>query len=99
MDLGLKRSEAEVYVFLAAKGSHTVKNLAEAMNSRKRQLYRILKRLTDRGIVKATPGHPALYSALPFDIALDLFAGGKIVEANDIERNKKQILSYWHQTG
>jgi sugar-specific transcriptional regulator TrmB len=98
IDLGLKRSDAEVYVFLAAKGSHSVKDLAKAMDSYEQQLYRILKRLRDRGIVKVTHSRCTLYSALPFDVALDLFTKGKMVEASDIEQNKKQILSYWHQT-
>ena len=95
VNLGLKHSDAEVYVFLATKGNHKARDLADALGFYKQQLYRSLKRLQNKGIVHATNEHPTLYSAVPFTNALDLFVKAKIKEAQNIEQNRNEILSYW----
>jgi sugar-specific transcriptional regulator TrmB len=61
----------------------------------KRQLYRSLKKLQNKGIVSATAEHSALFSAVPFEKVLDIFAKAKMEEAQRIEQNKEEILSIW----
>ena len=48
---GLKRIEAEVYVYLAKKGPQKGRDLADALNIRKQQLYPILKKLEEDGLI------------------------------------------------
>ena len=95
VNLGLKPSEAAVYVFLATTGSSKAMDIAKVLKIYKQQLYRCLNCLRERRIVNATSKRPALYSAVPFPTALDLFMKAKEDEAQSIDRNRDLILSYW----
>jgi hypothetical protein len=47
-------------------------------------------------IVRAARDCSALYSALPFEKAIDLLLEAKRKEAQSIEQNKEEILFEWH---
>jgi sugar-specific transcriptional regulator TrmB len=93
--LGLSQTDAEVYVFLATKGPQKAREVANALKMHKRQLYRSLKKLQNKGIVSSTAEHPARFSAVPFEKVLDLLLKAKLGEAQRIEQNKEEILSKW----
>ena len=93
--LGLKPSDAYVYVFLAKKGPHTGKDLSKALNLPKHQLYQCLRNLENKGILSVTVGRPALFSAAPFEKALDLLIKIKIEEAERTQHDKDEALSAW----
>jgi sugar-specific transcriptional regulator TrmB len=93
--LGLKHLDAEVYVYLAQKDPQKARDIAEALETYKRQLYRSLRKLQRKGMVSASQEHPARYSAVAFDKVLDLFVKTNREEAQRIEENKEQILSMW----
>lgn len=92
---GLKRVDAEVYVYLAKKGPQKGIDLADALKIRKRQLYSILKALQDKGVVTVSPEHPTLFSALAFEKALDLLVEANVEQAKAIEAAKEELLSSW----
>ena len=96
VSLGLSRTDAEVYVFLATKGPQKARNIADKLKMNKRQVYRSLKSLRGKGIVSATIEHSTQFSAVPFEKVLDLFKKAKLKEAQSIQRNKEEILSRWH---
>jgi sugar-specific transcriptional regulator TrmB len=93
--LGLKHEDAEVYVYLAQNCPQKARDLAEALETYKRQLYRSLKKLQRKGIVTASQDHPPLFSAVSFDKILDQFIKTNREEAQRIEEDKEQILSMW----
>jgi len=93
--LGLTQTDAQVYVHLATTGPQKARNIAEALGTRKYQLYRSLKNLTCKGCVKATHKHPALFTAEPFDKVLDQFVKAMNEEAQRIMQNKEECLSNW----
>ncbi len=74
--LGLKHLDAEVYVYLAQNDPQKAIDIAEALETHKRQLYRTLRNLQRKGIVSASQDRPALFSAVSFDKVLDLFIQG-----------------------
>lgn len=92
---GLKRVDAEVYVYLAKKGTQKVIDIAGALKIRKQQLYPILKTLQDKGVVTASPEHPALFSAVAFEKALDLLIEANMEQAKAIKETKEELLSSW----
>jgi sugar-specific transcriptional regulator TrmB len=92
---GLKRVDAEVYIFLAKKGPQKGIDIAGALKIRKRQLYSILKALQNKGIVIVSPEHPALFSALAFEKVLDLLVEANVEQAKAIEAAKEELLSSW----
>jgi sugar-specific transcriptional regulator TrmB len=93
--LGLKRLDAEVYVYLAQNNPQKAKDLAEGLETYKRRLYRSLESLRRQGMVSASEERPALFSAVSFDKVLDQFIKTNREEAQHIEENKEQILSMW----
>jgi sugar-specific transcriptional regulator TrmB len=93
--LGLKRLDAEVYVYLAQNDPQRAKDLAEALETYKRRLYRSLESLRRQGMVSASQERPALFSAVSFDKVLDQFIKANREEAQRIEENREQILQTW----
>ena len=93
--LGLRHKDAEVYVYLAQNCPQKARDLAEALETYKQQLYRSLRKLQHKGLVTASQDHPALFSAVSFDKILDQFIKTNREEAQRIEEDKEQILSMW----
>jgi sugar-specific transcriptional regulator TrmB len=93
--LGLKQLDAAVYVYLAQNDPKKARDIAEALKTYKRQLYRTLNNLQRKGMVSANQERPALFSAIAFDKVLDQFIRANREEAQLIEINKKQIVSIW----
>jgi sugar-specific transcriptional regulator TrmB len=95
VDLGLARIDAKVYVFLAKKGPKKARDIDGFLRISKQQLYPSLRSLQSKGLVNATLEHPARFSAVPFEKALDLFAKAKMEEAKIITQSKNKILTDW----
>ena len=93
--LGLKSLDAKVYVYLTQHDPQKARDIAEALETYKRQLYRSLKGLQLRGIIKASAERPASFSAVSFDKVLDSFVKANREAAQNIELNKDQILAIW----
>ncbi len=93
--LGLEKLDAQVYVFLGKRGPQKGKEIIKALKISRQHLYPILKTLQNRGLVSATLEHPARFSAMPFEEALDLFVKAKMEEAQLLQRGKAEILSNW----
>jgi sugar-specific transcriptional regulator TrmB len=94
-NFGLKRMDAEVYIYLAKKGPQKGTDIAEVLKIRKRQLYSILEALQDKGVVTVSPEHPTLFSALAFEKVLDLLVKANVEQAKAIEAAKEELLSSW----
>jgi sugar-specific transcriptional regulator TrmB len=93
--LGLKPSEAKIYVYLAKKGPLTAHDIYSQMRLTKQQLYPSLENLKKKAMVYSTLERPAVFHALPFEKVLDLFMGVKIAEAEEMQEHKVEILSSW----
>ena len=92
---GLKRIEAEVYIYLAKRGPQEGMDLANALKIRKQQLYHILKNLQTKGAVTVRLDDPAVFSAKAFEKILDLLIEANIEQARAIEETKEELLSSW----
>jgi sugar-specific transcriptional regulator TrmB len=95
VNLGFGQRDAEVYVFLALNGAHKASDIAEAIKTYERQVYRTLRKLQNQKIVSGTQDLPAHFTALPFDKLLDLLIKANLQEARRIEQNKDDILALW----
>jgi sugar-specific transcriptional regulator TrmB len=92
---GLSRTDAEVYVYLAKKGSKKGRELASALKITKQQLYPCLKNLKNRGIVTVSLERPALFSAVAFEKVVELLIKIKVQQAKAIKETKKELLASW----
>ena len=90
--LGLSRSDAELYVYLAKKGPTKILGLAKALTYDKPKIYSSLRNLqTKRLVIK----DPPMFSALPFEEALELLIKSKKEQAEAMIEYKKEFLVKW----
>lgn len=92
VSLGLSRSEAEMYVYIASKVPQKALKIANALNYNKSTVYYYLKKLQKKGLVTK---ELALFRALPFEEALELLINRQKKETNHFLENKKQLLASW----
>ena len=95
MSLGLSETDAQVYVFLALNGPHKAIDITKKMNLYKEQLYRSLRNLKNKEVVKSTANYPAVFSAIPFEEILDLLAEIKKEQAQALRDVREELLSSW----
>jgi sugar-specific transcriptional regulator TrmB len=95
VSLGLTRTEAQAYVFLAKKSPQTGKELANALKITKPQLYRSLRRLRAKGMVNASPQRPAQYSVVSLEKVLELYAEAMMEQAKALQASRKELLTAW----
>jgi sugar-specific transcriptional regulator TrmB len=95
MDLGLSKTDAEVYIFLAIKAPQKATDIANALRMKKQRLYPCLRNLQNKGIITCTYEHPKLFSAVPIEEALNSFINASLKDAQHMEKNRKRILSFW----
>lgn len=95
VSLGIRKVDAEVYLFLATEGPKKGRDIADALKMYKQQLYRSLKNLQEKGLVKASLERPARFSAVSFENVLDSFKEAKLEETKFIEEKKDELLSRW----
>lgn len=93
--LGLKEVDAEIYLLLAKEGPQTGRNIAEALNLYKQQVYRSLRSLQCKGCVKATKERPSKFSVVAIQEVIDSLVDVRLEEAQHMEENRQRILSSW----
>lgn len=98
MSLGLSENDAQVYVFLALNGPHKAKDMTSKLSIYKEQLYRSLKNLQDKEVVKATTDYPAVFSAISFEKILDSLTEIKKEQAQALREAREELLSSWKKT-
>jgi sugar-specific transcriptional regulator TrmB len=94
--LGLKELDAQVYVYLAKKGTHGEKDLANALKLTKQQLYCSLESLKAKGMVSVTIEHPVRFCAISLEKVLDLLMKTMMEQAKALQANKEELLYTWH---
>jgi sugar-specific transcriptional regulator TrmB len=95
IDLGFTETDAQIYVFLTTEGPRKARDIAEAVNLYSQQLYRILKKLQNKGMVIASLEYPTLFSAVLFEKVLDLIVKAKKEQHKALQESKKELLSTW----
>jgi sugar-specific transcriptional regulator TrmB len=94
--LGFAEIDAEIYLFLANSGPQNGKNIAKTLKLYKQQLYRSLKRLQTKGIIRTTVERPAQFSVVSLEKVLDLLVETKKEQALAWQESKKELLETWH---
>ena len=95
VSLGFTRIDAEIYLFLANAGPQKGRNIGEALNLYKQQLYRSLKRLQEKGMVSSTLERPARFSAVSLEKVLEFLIEAKKEQLLALQESKEELLSSW----
>lgn len=91
--LGLSQTDAKIYVHLATAGPATARTIINNLTINKRQIYRSLKALQQKGIASENDEYPAEFSALAFEKALDLLLEVKKEQAKSLEASKAELIA------
>ena len=92
--LGLSRLEAEVYFYIANNGPQKAVSLAKDLNVNKSTIYASLRNLQTKELVTKDR---TMFSALPFEEALELLIKMNKEQTRFLHESKKELLSSWRK--
>ena len=95
VDLGIKRLDAEIYLYLATTGPKKGQAVSNELKISKTQVYRSLKELQSKGMVNSSSEYPASFSAVLFDKVSDLLVRTKKEQIKALKASKEELLSTW----
>ena len=90
---GVSDREALVYLRLLAHGQLSAGEIAKAVQIRRMEAYRIVKRLADSGIVVATPGNPVKYTGKPIEQVVAMMMDRQMKKLEEMERGRDEVIS------
>ena len=93
--LGLTGVDAEVYIYLAKKGSHEEKDLANALKLTKSQLRFSLESLLAKGMINTCAEHSVKFSAIELEKVLEQFMRTKKEQTETLRASRSEFLSMW----
>jgi len=96
VQMGLPRSEAKVYLFLAKTGEKKARDVAEALSIYRTETYRLLRNLERKGLILSVLGKPLKFIAVPLEKTIDALIEMKRMEIKEFEQKKREIIDFWH---
>ncbi len=93
--LGLSQTDSQIYVCLASEGPRNRKEIMATLSLGKHQLYHSLKQLLNKGLIYMSLSRPVTFYAVPLEQALNSLLEKENKQAENLERNRETILSYW----
>src|SRR5712692_698825 len=90
---GVSDREALVYLRLLARGQLSAGEIAKAVQIRRMEAYRIVKRLADSGIVVAKPGNPVKYTGKPIEQVVAMMMDRQMKRLEEMERGRDEVIS------
>ena len=93
--MGLKKGDAQVYVYLAKKGPCEEKDLADTMKLTKRKLCPIIERLLAKGMIKINPEFSIQYSAVPLEKVLDMLLKENEQGTKALRASREELVLRW----
>jgi len=94
-NFGATEKEAEVYIFLAKRGTLGTGQIARQMKKNRGLVYRILSSLEQKGLVEVTLEVPTRFTAVPLEKVIDAYVKAKQVEISQVEKTKGDLLEDW----
>ncbi len=94
MQYGLSDRESLVYLSLLSNGTQSAGEIAKAVEIRRMEAYRIIKRLADSGIVVATPGNPVKYTGEPIEQVVAMMMERQMKKLEEMEKGRAEVVSF-----
>jgi len=93
MQYGLSDRESLVYLSLLANGKQSAGEIAKAVEIRRMEAYRIIKRLADSGVVVAAPGNPVRYTGEPIEQVVAMMMDRQMKKLDEMEKGRAEVVS------
>jgi sugar-specific transcriptional regulator TrmB len=95
--LGLTVLQAKVYLTLAKSGKTTIKIISQASKIDRSDVYRIVSKLQEKGLVEKIITTPNTFKAVPIHDGLPMLLRRKAEEYNEIEAKAKELLQKYEK--
>jgi sugar-specific transcriptional regulator TrmB len=95
--LGFKESDAQIYVFLSREGDRNEADILNALKLYEGQLHRSLKNLQAKGVIVISTEQPVRFSAVPFELVLDLLMKASKERQKALLESREELLSTWQE--
>ncbi len=95
LELGFKKVDAQVYLFLTTLGPQEGRYIAGSLELSKSQLYRSIRRLKNRGIVNSSYQRPAVFSSVAFEEFLGRSIEAKREQTYALQKSREELLNSW----
>jgi len=92
MELGLTLNQARAYLALVLAGAVGAKEIAEASNITRQDVYRVMKTLEERGIAEKLLSTPTVYKALPIEEVMKNLMDRKIGEDRELQKRSQRLI-------
>lgn len=94
--LGLSGNQFKVFLYIGKYGSKTAIEICRALRMHRTEVYSLLKRLMNLGIVSATLERPIRFRAVPPDVAMEIILDAEKERLRSIEMQKTSVLDLWN---
>lgn len=95
--LGLTVLQARVYLTLAKSGKATIKTISKASEIDRSDVYRIVSKLQELGLVEKMITAPNTFKAMPIHDGLPMLLRRKAEEYNEVEAKAKELLQKYEK--
>lgn len=90
-ELGFSDDEAKIYITLRKSNRKKAKDISKALRMHKVQVYRCLKRMESRGIIKSSIGKPRYFISTSIEDLIEFNIETKKAELSLLFNNKKKL--------
>jgi HTH-type transcriptional regulator, sugar sensing transcriptional regulator len=94
--LGLSANQFKVFLYIGKYGSKTAIEIRRALRMHRTEVYSLLKRLMNLGIVSATLERPLRFRAVPPDVAIVSILNAERERLRGMETQKESVLDLWN---
>ncbi|RLI06304.1 hypothetical protein DRO22_01430 [Candidatus Bathyarchaeota archaeon] len=94
---GVDKEESQIYVHLLIHGPSGAGAIAKSLGVNRVKVYRILKRLEEKGMVEAILGRPVKYLAMPLEEAVNGLIENEKKRIRLMEAEKKKLLEAYEK--
>jgi len=93
MELGLTLLQAKTYLALCAFGNATIKTISKATSIAKQDVYRVMPKLQELGLVEKMVAAQATYRAVPVESATSALFQRKTQEYSNLQEKTAELIS------
>jgi sugar-specific transcriptional regulator TrmB len=94
MDFGLTALEAKAYLSLNLGGIMSANQISKSTSIARAEVYRILRNLVEKGIIKEELGRPRLYESYPPDVMMDTLRGNYEKKIRDLYIKQEKLSDF-----
>ena len=97
LDFGLTVNQAKVYLSIVQSGATCVSRISESTRLHRQDIYKMLPKLEEMGLIMKTLGTPSIIEAIPVEKALNRLFSTEREETNErisrLEANLKELMN------